>query len=237
MKIKIHEYPKLYSARLIKRYKRFLADVRFPDGNKETAFCPNTGSMLQCSTPGSPVMLSYSASPERKTRYTLEMVKAGKVWIGTNTHLTNKIAEGVIRKGLAGKPLSGFNGEIKREFKHGDSRLDFLLSSGNKRCYVEVKNVTLSNGNGMALFPDAITARGTKHLNTLMKLVDKKTSACMIYIVQRSDCSRFSPERDIDPVYADTLKKAIKKGVIAKAYRFEVSPKGVYFLEEIPVNT
>lgn len=191
--------------------------------------------MLRCAAPGSPVMLSQTQSPTRKTRYTLEMVQADGVWVGVNTHLTNTISEELIRRGLAHSPLSGNSWEIKREATVGNSRLDFMLTRGPKTCYVEAKNVTLTQGK-KAIFPDAVTKRGVKHLRTLMELTGKKTEACILYIIQRSDCSSFAPAREIDPVYAETLAQAIKAGVKALAYGFEVKPEGIWLLGRLPVQ-
>ncbi len=235
MKHKLYEYGELYPATLIRRFKRFLMDVRLPNGEVESIFCPNTGSMLGCSASGAQVMLSLSESPKRKTRYTLEMIQADGVWIGVNTHLTNRIAEQLIKRSLGHGPIGSCPTNIKREWTHGNSRLDFLLSYEDRRCCVEVKNVTLTHEE-TALFPDAITARGTKHLKTLMELAGEKTDACMIYIVQRPDCSHFSPAKEIDPEYAKTLGIAMNAGVHCLAYRFEVAPDGVYLLGRLPVS-
>ena len=235
MKHKLYDYGDLFPATLLRRFKRFLMDVRFPNGKVESIFCPNTGSMLGCCAPDSPVMLSYSGSPKRKTRYTLEMIKADGIWVGVNTHLTNHIAEQLISQGLAHAPINGCPANIKREWTYGNSRLDFLLAYEDRRCCVEVKNVTLTHED-TALFPDAVTARGTKHLKTLMELAGEKTDACMIYIVQRPDCADFSPAKEIDPEYAKTVKAAMENGVHCLAYRFEVSPDGVYLLGRLPVR-
>lgn len=155
--------PPLIPGRLIKRYKRFLADIELPDGSTITAHCPNSGSMLGCNLPGSPVMLSISSNPNRKLTHTWELVQFGEYWIGLNTMLPNRLAEEAILDGTITE-LNGYR-TLRREVPYGSerSRIDLLLEGDKGRCYVEVKNVTLVEG-GMALFPDAVTERGQKHL-------------------------------------------------------------------------
>ncbi|TNF46282.1 DNA/RNA nuclease SfsA [bacterium] len=228
----IFHYKKLVPATLIRRYKRFLVDVRMSDGKIVTAFTPNSGSMKTCSDPGSPVMLSFQPKPERKTDYTLEMVRSNGTWVGVHTLLANRLAERIINEELTGTDaLKGFN-VLQREFTYGDSRFDLLLSKGADRCLVEVKNVTLKDGK-VARFPDAVTSRGRKHLLTLMDAVSSGYKACMLYIVQRTDCLIFGVARDIDPEYDLTLKKAIAHGVSVIACRMEVTPERIFYVDTL----
>ena len=231
--IKIHEYGTLHPGTLVKRYKRFLVDVEILDKGIVTAFCPNSGSMKGCSDPGSPVRLSFhSDSPERKTLYTLEMVKADNVWVGVNTLLTNVLAHELLKRKLV-RELSDYH-IIRREITFGGSRLDFFLSDGKRVCYMEVKNVTLRNGNA-AEFPDAVTVRGRKHMNALMNAKEQGYDACMLYVVQRPDCDCFRPAADIDPQYSGALRAAQQKGVTILVYKVRVSPEGICFLEALPL--
>ena len=232
--IRVYKYGKLHPATLVRRYKRFLADVRFGNNRLVTAFCPNSGSMSGLSRPGMPVMLSKSDSRQRKLKYTLEMVKAGKTWVGVNTHLANELARILLERGLAGGPLSGYKGSLKREHKIGNSRLDFLLSDGARNCFVEVKNVTLKEGSN-ALFPDAVTKRGTKHLKLLTELAESGNDAVMIYIVQRRDCHYFRTADEIDPEYASAFAKAVARRVDMRAYRFRVTPDAIHLMGTLPV--
>jgi len=203
---------------LIKRYKRFLTDVTLDTGEIITATCPNTGSMMGLLEPGNPVWLSVSDSLTRKYKHTWEMVEAinaggEKARVGLNTGLPNKLVEEAIINGRIPQ-LAGY-GTLKREQKYGkNSRIDILLSDEVRpTCYVEVKNVTLSRTAGLAEFPDAVTARGAKHLNELVDMVSEGHRAVMVYLIQRSDAKSFSLARDIDPEYFKTWTKATKSGV------------------------
>jgi len=232
----IHRYPPLLTGRLLRRYKRFLADVALDapveSGNTAvTAFCPNSGSMRGLLEPGAGAMVSESSDPHRKTRHTLEMIKSGKTWVAVNTLLTNHLAYELLAKGLL--PLRGFD-EIIREVTVGDSRLDFLLMKGKRKTYLEVKSVTLRVGE-QAQFPDAVTSRGKKHLEALMELRKQGHGAAMLYVVQRGDCRCFAPARDIDPAYARALDGAVKKGVKIYACSVEVEPRGVCLKGALPL--
>ncbi len=233
--IKLHEYGTLSAATLIRRYKRFLVDVELPGGRIVAAFCPNSGSMKGCSDQGSSVLLSFHGSSEgRKTAYTLEMVKAGGVWIGVNTLLTNALVQELLNRKLV-RELSGYH-IIKREIPFGDSRLDFSLSDGKRTCYMEAKNVTLRNGNA-AEFPDAVTVRGRKHMNALMRARELGFDACMFYVVQRPDCDCFRPAADIDPEYSEAFRTAREKGVTILVCKVRVGPGGICFLKTLPLCT
>ncbi len=218
--------PPLIPGRLIKRYKRFLADIELPDGSTITAHCPNSGSMLGCNLPGSPVMLSISSNPNRKLTHTWELVQFGEYWIGLNTMLPNRLAEEAILDGTITE-LNGYR-TLRREVPYGSerSRIDLLLEGDKGRCYVEVKNVTLVEG-GMALFPDAVTERGQKHLRELMEVVRNGNRGVILFTVQRGDGSTVAPADRIDPEYGRLLREAVKNGVEALAYRAEVQPEEI----------
>ena len=225
---------KLLSGILIKRYKRFLADVELADGSRTTVHCPNSGSMLGCSEPGSPVMLSRSGNPRRKYPQTLEMVKAGTVWVGVNTALTNRL----VREGLENGIINEFGrlDAITQEVKTSEhTRLDFRLEQKGRNIYMEVKNCSLAE-NGTAMFPDAVTVRGTKHLEELAKLKEQGHGAAVLFCVQRSDAEVFSPAGHIDPLYAETLVKVKKMGVLVLAYQADVDPQSIIIAGKLPVE-
>jgi len=207
---------------LIQRYKRFLADIRLNDGTIITAHCPNSGSMRSCKTPGSPVMLSHHSNPKRKYAYTWEMVKVNSAWVGINTYLPNRLVAEAIRTGRIPE-LTGYS-ELLTEQRVGKrSRLDLLLRNGNQLCYVEIKNVTLVEEN-IALFPDAVTARGARHLDELMALKAQGHRAVIFFVIQRPDGAYFAPADHIDAVYGTKLRTAYEKGVEILPYRALVTP-------------
>ncbi|KKJ76424.1 sugar fermentation stimulation protein [Kiloniella litopenaei] len=218
----------LIPGKLIKRYKRFLADVELTDGSIVTAHTTNTGSMLGLIEANSHVWLSESDNPKRKLKYTWEIGAAGKAPVGVNTAIPNKLVFEEISSGNI-PLLTGYT-TIKREVKYGqNSRIDvFLQAKGKADCYVEIKSVTLSREPGIAEFPDAVSARGTKHLQELGDMIEEGHRAVMFYLAQRSDCTRFVPAKDIDPVYADALKVAITRGVEVIAYGCNVTPEGIH---------
>ncbi len=223
----------LQPATLLRRYKRFLADVELPDGSRLTVHCPNSGSMMGCSDPGLPAMISSSDNPKRKYPHTLEMVEVNGHWVGINTSLTNRLVREALESSFF--PELGKFDIIKPEVKTGKSRLDFLLSEGEQKTYVEVKNCTLARGN-LALFPDAVTTRGTKHLEELLRLHNEGHKAAIIYCIQMAKVKSFAPAVDIDPVYAETLSMVVNKGVLALACRADVAPEGIIVKEKLPVN-
>lgn len=227
----------LLAATLLRRYKRFLADCELADGTRLTAACPNTGSMLGCATPGSRVWLSQSDSPTRKYRHTWEMVEVGKVTVGINTGLPNKLVREAIENGVLAE-LAGY-ANLRGEVPFGveRSRIDLLLQSpACADCYVEVKNVTAAVSDGIALFPDAVSARGAKHLRELMRLKADGLRAVLVYCVQRGDVDEVRPADAIDPLYGRTLREALAAGVEVLAYRAKVSPRGVALKERIAVT-
>lgn len=206
------QLPPLIKGILIRRYKRFLADIELETGKTVTAHCPNSGSMKGCAIPGSPVWLSESDNPKRKYKYTWELIKVPETLIGINTLVPNKLVKQAIENNLIDE-LSGYT-RVKAEVKTSShTRLDLLLEDEeNQKCYVEIKNCTLVEG-GMAMFPDAVTTRGQKHLDELEHLVSQGHRGVIFYLIQRMDAKAFKPAEMIDKVYAETLKKVVKNGV------------------------
>jgi len=215
----------LVPGKLIRRYKRFLADVELDNGDIITAHCTNSGSMKSCLEVGAEVFLTHHPKTGRKTAYTWEMIKINNDWVGINTSIPNIFALHYIVKGMI-PGLQGYD-EVKREVTFGDSRFDILVAKSNEKCLVEVKNVTLNEG-GVAMFPDAITTRGQKHLDTLVEVKKTGMRAVMLYIIQRSDVVSFAPAAHIDPDYARRLKNAMENGVEVIPLRVKVSPEGVF---------
>jgi sugar fermentation stimulation protein A len=218
---------------LIKRYKRFLADVRLKDDRIVTAHCPNTGSMQGCCQPGRPVYLSVHNNPRRKLKYTWELIKMPDSLVGINTLVPNRLVAGAIGAGLVDE-LIGYE-NISREVKIGHhSRIDLLLSNNRGgRCFVEIKNCTLVS-DGVAYFPDAATSRGLKHLQELKKMVSTDCRCVMFYFIQRMDARKFSPADHIDALYARTLREVVKKGVEILAYDVDMDLKGIRLRNKIP---
>ena len=219
---------------LLKRYKRFLADVRLDDGKIVTAHTANSGSMMGLIEPGFPVYLSPIENPSAKLKYRWEIVRAGRVLVGVNTLLPNKLIKQAVEKNRIPQ-LSGYD-SVTAEVKFGKhSRIDLLLSSAQRRCYVEIKNVTLAE-KGVAYFPDAKTSRGLKHLKELTKAVQKGCRAANVYCVQRADAKKLCPAWKIDPEYARGMAAAAKRGVEFYAFKAKVRKEGVSLAENIPVD-
>jgi sugar fermentation stimulation protein A len=217
---------------LVQRYKRFLADVTIAGGVTVTASCPNTGSMLGLTKPGSRVWLSENDSPTRKYRHTWELIEAdlgvGPQLVGINTGRPNALVTAAIQTELIPE-LSGYS-TLRREVKYGlNSRIDILLSGGpdSRDCYVEVKNVHLMREAGLAEFPDSKTERGAKHLRELASMVDQGHRAVMVFLVQRSDAESFRLAADIDPTYAAAFQTAAASGVEMLCYRCRLSPSEI----------
>lgn len=232
----------LLKGTLIKRYKRFLADVTLDDGSVVTAHTANSGSMLGCCTPGSEVWLSPANNPERKLKFTWELVRVGDELVGINTSHPNALAAEAILSGAIPE-LAGY-ATLKREVKYGkNSRIDvFLTAPDRPDCYVEVKNTTLFRPDGdnqqVALFPDAVTERGTKHLGELSEMVRTGKRAVMLYMVQRSAAGlgRFAVAEDIDPTYAAALRDALAVGVEALCYTCSVTPERLEVAIPLPIR-
>lgn len=219
--------PPLVPGTLIKRYKRFLADVELDSGEMLTAHCANPGAMMGLHAPGNRVWLSKSDNPKRKLAYSWELVEVDGTLVGINTGMPNKLAEEAI---LAGRipELAGYE-TLRREVKYGkSSRIDILLEDdGKPLTYVEVKNVHLMREAGLAEFPDSVTARGAKHLVEMGDMVDQGARAAMVYLVQRPDCDSLSFARDIDPAYAAAFEAARSRGVEAYAVGCRITPEEI----------
>ncbi|MDJ0800053.1 MAG: DNA/RNA nuclease SfsA [Calothrix sp. MO_167.B12] len=238
-----YPYPTLYPGILLKRYKRFLADVELASGEIVTAHCPNTGPMTGVCTPGSAVQVSHSNNPKRKLPYTLELIQVNDnhepTWVGVNTALPNKVVKSALEQHLF--PELGNYSQVKGEVVYGQdrkSRVDFCLyspetethSSGleNRKIYLEVKNTTWCNGK-LALFPDTETTRGQKHLRELMALLPT-SRAVMFYFINRGDCTEFAPGDTTDPLYGKLLREAIALGLEVLPCRFKISPREIRYL-------
>ncbi|MCF8233107.1 MAG: DNA/RNA nuclease SfsA [Bacteroidales bacterium] len=221
----------LVHGRLIKRYKRFLADVELDNGDVVTAHCTNSGSMKTALEKGAEVYMTYHGDPKRKTQFTWEMIKINGDWVGINTNHPNLLAYEAIRDGVLDK-LKGYT-HVQREVKTGQSRIDVYAENEKEKCFVEVKNVTMKQGD-YAVFPDAVTKRGQKHLDELIKIRERGLRAVMFYVIQRSDVQYFSPARDIDPDYAKKLEEAYGIGVEVFAVHAQVSPKEISITRELP---
>lgn len=219
------QLPPLTNGRILRRYKRFLADIELANGEVVTAHCPNTGSMLGCWQPGAPVQISYSDNPKRKLAWTLERVDMGQGWIGVHTGRTNPVIEEAVRAGYI-EQLNGYQ-SIRREvtYQHGGgqrARFDLHLSEGESPdAWVEVKNVTLYQGGGLS-FPDAVTLRGRKHLQLLADACGQGSRGVMVYALNRPEGDYFHPADEIDPEYGETLRRVVREsGVELLALRIE----------------
>ncbi len=222
---------------LLRRHHRFLMDVRLDDGREITAHSGNTGGMLGCSTPGMRVWLSISPNPGRKYPHSLELVQPNPdEWVGVNTLLPNKLVREAIEQRLF--PAFAAYSDIRPEVRYGteNSRVDMLLrGQGVPDYYLEVKNVTYCQ-QGRALFPDAVTARGTRHLRELLRMRHQGHRAAVVFCVQHSEARRFAPARHIDPVYADTLCQAAGEGLEVYAWQARMSPEEVVITSQLPVE-
>jgi sugar fermentation stimulation protein A len=228
------KWPRLIQGTLIRRYQRFKADVRRRNGHVLTAHCPNSGSMLGCSEPGRAVYLSRHDHPNRKLKYTWEMIEMPTSLVGVNTWVPNQLVkESIIRKKI--RPLRGYE-KIRSEVRYGqNSRIDLLLESAEERCFVEVKNCTLVE-DSVGYFPDAVTARGLKHLLELQKELRKGSRCIMLYLVQRMDAKRFRPADHIDPAYGEELRRAVRNGVEVLVYDVFLNLEGISINRRLPVE-
>lgn len=223
----------LIHGKLLKRYKRFLADIELDNGEVITAHCTNSGSMKSCIEIGAEVYLSPTSNPLRKTRFTWEMIKIDGQWIGINTNNPNRLAfEAILKQEIP--EISGYT-QVIREVKWEDSRFDIMARNETETCFIEVKNVSMKEGN-FALFPDAITTRGKKHLETLIRVKKSGMRAIMLYIVQRCDVDTFSTAKEIDPEYAKTLKKAFDSGIEIFVFQAKVTATSIIITKRIPIK-
>ena len=223
----------LIKGKLIKRYKRFFADVKI-NNQIVTAHCPNTGSMMGLLKEGNEVFLLKNDNPKRKLKYGLEIIKANNNLVGVNTHMANKIVSHGLVNNLI-KELN-YNDTIKSEvFFNKETRFDFLVEKKKQKCFVEVKNVTLSRNKKTAEFPDAITLRGSKHLLTLIDAIKKGYKSYLIFLVQVQNMENFKIARDIDIEYYKNYLIAKKAGVNFLAYRCKISPKEIFIEKKIKI--
>jgi len=228
-----YPFPSLYPGTLLKRYKRFLADIELDSGEIVTAHCPNTGPMTGVCHIGGRVMVSHSDNPKRKLAYTWELAEVNDTvptWVGANTALPNRVVKSVLEAHLL--PELGNYTDIRSEVKYGrdrKSRIDFLLTGeGDRPIYIEVKNTTWAKDT-LALFPDTVTTRGQKHLQELTDLLPE-ARAVMLYFINRGDCTAFSPGDEADPTYGELLRAAIADGLEVLPCRFEVTPIQIRYL-------
>lgn len=232
--VPLYTFPPLVEGRLVKRYKRFFAEVELTDGSLVTAHCPNTGPMTGVCTIGAPVLLSESDNPNRKLPYTWELIQVDETWVGINTNLPNKI----IGLGLERRAFSELGEYIKieREVPYGSqkSRIDYRLTRADgQQVYVEVKNTTWTDGKSnprTALFPDTVTTRGQKHLEELIEVVQSGQEAVLIFFINRQDCERFAPGSQVDPRYGKLFGQALEVGVKMLPYRFQSTAAGVNYM-------
>ncbi len=223
----------LIPGKLIRRYKRFLADVELESGETVVAHCTNSGSMKSCIEVGAEVYLSPASDPKRKTQYTWEMIKINGKWVGINTGIPNILAfEAIKNQQIIG--LKGYT-DVRREVKYGNSRIDIYAQNETEKCFIEVKNVTMKEGR-FARFPDAVTTRGKKHLETLMEIKAAGMRAVMLYVIQRQDVEIFAPAREIDPDYAEALIRAFASGVEIFPVLAEVSPQKIEIIKILPFD-
>jgi sugar fermentation stimulation protein A len=226
------KWPHLIEGTLIRRYKRFLFDVRLKNGHTVTAHCPNTGSMTGCCAPGCTVYLSRSGNPDRALPYTVELTRMNATLVGVNTMVPNRLVKESIRAGIIPQ-LSGYP-TLRSEVRYGsNSRIDLLLENGTKRCYVEIKNCTLVV-DGTAYFPDAVSGRGLKHLLELEMQVEAGNRCVMFYLVQRMDAGEFRPADHIDPEYGRALRSARGKGVEILVYDVTIDLKNIKLNKIVP---
>ncbi len=238
-KLKWNEYqglvwPELIPGRLIKRYKRFLADVELADGAIVTAHCPNSGRMTTCSEPGRPVYLSWHDNPRRKLKYTWEIIQMPDSLVGVNTLVPNRLVKASIANGMVAE-LVDYE-EIRPEVQTSKgSRLDLLLTdSHGAKCFVEIKNCTLVD-EGVAFFPDAVTQRGRKHLEELKRLTAEGNRCVMFFCIQRMDAECFRPADQIDAAYGEALRGAcLKEGVEILVYDVWMDLERIVLNRKIP---
>jgi len=221
---------------LVQRYKRFLADISLENGQVITAHCANPGAMLGLNMPGLPVYISQSDNPKRKLKYSLELVEQPSGLVGINTNYPNKIVGDALAINAISE-LAPYE-DFKAEVKYGEnSRVDFLLNrNATRMTYLEVKNVHLSRGNGQAEFPDCETERGVKHLRELSNMVAAGHRAINLYLVQRTDCDRFSFAQDLAPKYAEAAQEAHNAGVEFLCYDCDISLEQICIASRLPIS-
>lgn len=221
------KFEKLIHGKLIKRYKRFLADIILDDGSEITAHVPNSGAMTSCIELNCDVWVTFHDDPKRKLKYTLELTKIAENVICTNTNVANKIAVEAINNGVI-KELQGY-ASLKTEQKYGqNSRIDILLENEDKKCFVEIKSVSLRLSDDFLAFPDAVTSRGTKHLKELEEMVKQGHRAVMLYVIQRTDDLPFKLACQIDKKYCEVFKEVTKNGVEVLVYQSSINYEEIF---------
>ncbi len=219
---------------LIRRYKRFLADVRLDDGRSLTVHCPNSGRMTSCCEPGRPVWVSDSRNPARKLRYTWELIRMGRTWVSVHSARSNHLVADFLARGLIPE-LDGYD-TTEREVMCGrDSRIDFRLRGTAGTCCVEVKHCSMRVGRHAA-FPDAVSERARKHVRALAARVRRGERGVVFFVVGRNDCQRFRPADEVDPAYGAALRRAVAAGVEALAYKVRFSPARAWLSRRLPVD-
>jgi len=226
-------WPPLVKGTLLRRYQRFLADVVLENGDTVTAHCPNTGSMKDCCAPDRPVYLSVHDNPRRKLKYTWELIQMPTSLVGVNTLMPNRLVKHAVQAGQVAE-LSGY-GTVRSEVKIGaHTRVDLMLQDGRGGiCHVEIKNCTMVR-DGVARFPDAVTARGLKHLQELAGQVAAGHRSVMFYVIQRMDAAAFAPADDIDPAYGSALRNALANGVEILAYDVHIDLRAIRLNRRLP---
>ena len=221
------KFEKLIHGKLIKRYKRFLADIILDDGSEITAHVPNSGAMTSCIEPNCDVWVTFHDDQKRKLKYTLELTKIDENLICTNTNVANKIAVEAINNGVI-KELQGY-ASLKTEQKYGqNSRIDILLENEDKKCFVEIKSVSLRLSDDFLAFPDAVTSRGTKHLKELEEMVKQGHRAVMLYVIQRTDDLPFKLACQIDKKYCEAFDEVTKNGVEVLVYQSSINYEEIF---------
>ncbi len=218
---------KLLFGKFLRRYKRFLTDIKLESGDIIKAHCTNTGSLKSCLIENASVVVSEAHNPNRKTKYTWEMIKVGKTWVGVNTQRANEIAFELLKQ----SKIAGYENLklLKREVKFDSSRFDIYAENDNEKIFIEVKNVTYRLGD-YALFPDAKTKRGQKHIEQLIKAKKEGYRVAFFFIIQRDDIEKFKAAEEIDPVYAKLLREAYMKGVEILPIKLRITPENYDFL-------
>lgn len=228
-------WPELFRGKLVRRYKRFLADVELEDGRVVTAHCANSGRMTTCSQPGRPVYVSFHDNPRRKLKYTWQLIRMPGAWVGVNTLVPNRLVAQTIRNGNLPN-LSGYQRVTAEVRVNTHTRLDLKLEATARRdCYIEIKNCTLVEAT-CAMFPDAPTVRGQKHLTVLEQLIRAGARAVIFFLVQRTDARVFSPADQVDPEYGRLLRRALKAGVEILAYDVRIDLDRIALHQPLPVH-
>ena len=223
----------LFTGTLLRRYQRFLTDIERPDGTIITAHTPNTGSMKQCAVPGYPVLFSAANNPKRKLPWTLELIQVGNDWVDTHTQRSNQLVAEALEQGWVAEFRDY---QVRAEYPFGASRIDFLLTKGEEKVLLEVKNVTLCCDEVTACFPDAVTVRGQKHLLELKEALSQGYRSVIFFLVQRGEARYFSPADEIDPDYGRLLRAVAAAGVEVLPYKTRTTPEENRVAEKIAVR-